>query len=56
MMAVPLPIGEPDAARRLQLIAAETSRRKRKYRPQGGTLFRNVVVQRAFLRLAPTSG
>jgi diacylglycerol O-acyltransferase len=53
MMAVPLPIGEPDDVRRLRRIAAETTKRKRKHRPQGGTLFRNVVVQRAFLRLAP---
>ena len=55
MMIVPLPIGEPDDVRRLRLIAAETTRRKRKYRPQGGTLFRNIRLQRAFLRLAPTS-
>jgi diacylglycerol O-acyltransferase / wax synthase len=53
MMAVPLPVGESDDVRRLRLIAAETAKRKRKHRPQGGTLFRNVVVQRAFLRLAP---
>jgi diacylglycerol O-acyltransferase len=53
MMMVPLPIGEPDEVRRLRLIAAETTRRKRRYRPQGGTLFRSVVLQRAFLRLAP---
>ena len=53
MMVVPLPIGEPDGARRLRLIAAETATRKRKYRPQGGTLFRNVLVQRAALHLAP---
>jgi diacylglycerol O-acyltransferase / wax synthase len=53
MMIVPLPIGEPDDLRRLRLIAAETTKRKRKYRPQGGTLLRNVVAQRAFLRLAP---
>jgi diacylglycerol O-acyltransferase len=53
MMVVPLPIGEPDDVRRLRLIAAETTRRKRRYRPQGGTLFRNVLAQRAFLRLAP---
>jgi len=52
-MAVPLPIGEPDDARRLRLIAAETAERKKKRRPQGGTLFRNVPIQRAFLRLAP---
>ncbi len=52
-MVVPLPIGEPDDARRLRLIAAETAERKKKRRPQGGTLFRNVPIQRAFLRLAP---
>jgi diacylglycerol O-acyltransferase / wax synthase len=38
MMVVPLPIGEPDDVRRLWLIATETTRRKRRYRPQGGTL------------------
>jgi WS/DGAT/MGAT family acyltransferase len=52
-MLVPLPIGEPDDMRRLQLIAAETAQRKMKRRPQGGTLFRNVPIQRAALRLAP---
>jgi len=52
-MVVPLPIGEPGDARRLRLIAAETAERKKKRRPQGGTLFRNVPIQRAFLRLAP---
>jgi len=49
-MVVPLPIGEPDDARRLQLIAAETAERKMKRRPQSGTLFRNVLIQRAGLR------
>jgi len=53
MMVVPLPVGEPDDARRLRLIAAETAERKKKRRPQGGTLFRNIPIQRAFLRLAP---
>jgi diacylglycerol O-acyltransferase / wax synthase len=52
-MAVPLPVGEPDDARRLGLIAAETAERKKKRRPQGGTLFRSVPIQRAFLHLAP---
>jgi diacylglycerol O-acyltransferase len=52
-MVVPLPIGEPDNARRLRLIAAETAQRKKQHRPQGGTLFRNIPIQRAFLRLAP---
>ncbi|HEX6675942.1 MAG TPA: wax ester/triacylglycerol synthase family O-acyltransferase [Actinomycetes bacterium] len=51
-MMVPLPIGEPDEGRRLRLIAADTARRKRTYRPQGGALFRNVPIQRAALRLA----
>jgi WS/DGAT/MGAT family acyltransferase len=51
-MIVPLPVGEPDQARRLQLIAAETGRRKRRRRPQGGTLFRNVLIQRAALHAA----
>ena len=54
MMAVPLPIGEADDARRLRLIAADTAERKKKHRPQGGTLFRNIPIQRASLRLAPS--
>jgi diacylglycerol O-acyltransferase / wax synthase len=53
MMAVPLPVGEPDDAHRLELIAADTAERKKKHRPHGGTLFRNVPIQRAFVRLAP---
>jgi diacylglycerol O-acyltransferase len=52
-MVVPLPVGEPDDVRRLQAIAADTATRKKRRRPQGGTLFRNVPIQRAFLRLAP---
>jgi diacylglycerol O-acyltransferase / wax synthase len=52
-MIVPLPVGEPDDVRRLRLIAAETTLRKRKSRPPGGTLFRNVPIQRVALRLAP---
>ncbi|HYV01240.1 MAG TPA: wax ester/triacylglycerol synthase family O-acyltransferase [Actinomycetota bacterium] len=51
-MVVPLPIGEPDHIQRLQLIAAETAERKKKSRPPGGTLFRNGLIQRAFLRHA----
>jgi diacylglycerol O-acyltransferase / wax synthase len=53
MMVVPMPVGEPDDARRLRLIAADTAERKKKPRPPGGTLFRNGAIQRAFLRLAP---
>jgi diacylglycerol O-acyltransferase / wax synthase len=52
-MIVPVPVGEPDDVRRLELIAAETAERKRKCRPPGGALFRNVLIQRAALRLAP---
>jgi diacylglycerol O-acyltransferase len=51
-MIVPLPIGEPDHVRRLRLIAAETAVRKRRSRPPAGTLFRNGMIQRAFLRHA----
>jgi hypothetical protein len=50
-MLVPLPIGEPKDVRRLELIAAETTLRKTRRRPQGATLFRNVPIQRAALRL-----
>jgi WS/DGAT/MGAT family acyltransferase len=52
-MIVPLPIGEPDHARRLRSIAADTTRRKAKSRPPGSALFRNVLIQRAALRAAP---
>jgi diacylglycerol O-acyltransferase / wax synthase len=50
-MLVPLPIGEPDDPRRLRLIAADTTDRKQRSRPQGGTLFRNPLIQRAVLRV-----
>jgi diacylglycerol O-acyltransferase len=52
VMMVPLPIGEPDDLRRLRWIATETARRKMKSRPPGGTLFRNGLIQRAFIRHA----
>jgi diacylglycerol O-acyltransferase / wax synthase len=52
-MLVPLPIGERDDLRRLELIAAETSERKKKSRPLAGSMFRTVLLQRAFLRLMP---
>src|SRR6266516_4197568 len=51
-MIVPLPVGEPGHARRLQLIAADTAERKKKSRPPGSTFFRNAMIQRAFLRYA----
>jgi diacylglycerol O-acyltransferase / wax synthase len=50
VMIAPLPIGEPDDVQRLRWIAAETTRRKTKSRPPGGTLFRNGLIQRAFIR------
>jgi hypothetical protein len=51
-MVVPLPLGEPDAAARLQLIAAETAARKDKIHPQVGSgIFRFALAQRVFLRL-----
>jgi diacylglycerol O-acyltransferase / wax synthase len=52
-MVVPLPVGEADDARRLELIAAETAERKRQDHPQSGMVFRSIPIQRAFLRLAP---
>lgn len=51
-MIVPLPVGEPDDLRRLEMIAVETAQRKKKSRPSGSTLFPSVFIQRAFLRLA----
>jgi WS/DGAT/MGAT family acyltransferase len=52
-MQVPLPIGERDEVRRLELIAAATAERKKKSRPPAGSVFRSVLLQRAFLRLMP---
>jgi WS/DGAT/MGAT family acyltransferase len=52
-MLVPLPIGERDDVRRLELITDETSERKKKSRPPAGSMFRTVLLQRAFLRLMP---
>ena len=52
VMLVPLPLGEPDPVRRLELIAAETAARKGRARPpMGGGLFGLVAVQRAWYRL-----
>jgi diacylglycerol O-acyltransferase / wax synthase len=53
-MMVPLPLGEPNPARRLALIAAETAARKHKPRPEAGTgIFRFVAAQRLWYRLFP---
>jgi WS/DGAT/MGAT family acyltransferase len=49
-MVVPLPLGEPDPVRRLQVIAAETAARKHRARPQTGSgIFGWPLLQRAFL-------
>jgi hypothetical protein len=51
VMVVPLPLGEPDPVRRLELIAAETAMRKHQARPQVTTgIFGFVAVQRASYR------
>jgi len=53
-MIVPLPLGEPDPVRRLELIAAETAARKNKARPEAGTgIFRFLAGQRLWYRLFP---
>jgi WS/DGAT/MGAT family acyltransferase len=50
-MMVPLPLGEPDPVRCLELIAAETAARKHNDRPQAGTgIFRFIAGQRAWYR------
>jgi diacylglycerol O-acyltransferase / wax synthase len=51
---VPLPLGEPDPERRLELVAAETAARKHKARPEAGSgMFRFVVGQRVWYRRFP---
>jgi diacylglycerol O-acyltransferase / wax synthase len=53
-MMVPLPLGEPDPVRRLQLIAVETAARTHQARPQTGSgIFRFVAGQRAWYRHFP---
>jgi diacylglycerol O-acyltransferase / wax synthase len=50
-MIVPLPVGEPDPVRRLQLIAAESAQRKHEARPRTGSgVFGSLLLRRAFLR------
>jgi diacylglycerol O-acyltransferase / wax synthase len=56
-MMVPLPLGEPDPIRRLELIAAETAARKHKARPEAGSgIFRFVAGQRVWYRHFRGSG
>jgi WS/DGAT/MGAT family acyltransferase len=53
-MMVPLPVGEPDPVARLRLIAAATSARKGKARPEAGSgIFRFVAGQRLWYRFFP---
>lgn len=51
VMVVPLPVGEANPAWRLKRIAELTAERKRRSRPAAGTLLRNGLTQRAFLRV-----
>ena len=53
-MMVQLPLDEPDAARRLDTIAAETAAAKQQARPEAGTgPFRFVLGQRAWYWMFP---
>jgi diacylglycerol O-acyltransferase / wax synthase len=53
-MMVPLPLGEPDPVRRLELIAAETAARKHQTRPEAGSgIFRFIAAQRLWYRHFP---
>ena len=56
-MMVPLPLGESDPVRRLELIASETAARKHKTRPEAGSgIFRFVAGQRVWYRMFRGSG
>ena len=53
-MMVPLPLGEADPVRRLELVAAETAARKHKARPEAGSgIFRFIAGQRVWYRQFP---
>ncbi|HEX5880131.1 MAG TPA: wax ester/triacylglycerol synthase family O-acyltransferase [Actinomycetota bacterium] len=53
-MVVPLPLGEPNPVRRLELIAGETAARKQQARPQSASGILSLpVVQRASYRFQP---
>jgi WS/DGAT/MGAT family acyltransferase len=53
-MMVPLPLGESDPVRRLELIAAETAVRRHEARPEAGSgIFRFVAGQRLWYRMFP---
>lgn len=49
-MAVPVPLGGSVPARRLELIAAETAKRKARTRTNLGTLFRGRIATRLLLK------
>jgi hypothetical protein len=55
VMMVPLPIGEPDDLRRLRWIAGRPPGGRRRV-VRRGTLFRNGLIQRAFVGTQPASG
>ena len=50
-MVADLPVGLADPVERLQAVVADTAVRRRLYRPAGSALFRNGLIQRAFLPL-----
>ncbi|MGY1671259.1 wax ester/triacylglycerol synthase family O-acyltransferase [Geodermatophilus sp. SYSU D00710] len=52
VMAVPLPVGEPDPVRRLELIAADTRARKQRTRSPGLNALPVDFLQRAAWRMA----
>jgi WS/DGAT/MGAT family acyltransferase len=53
-MVVPLPVGEPDPLRRLHLITAQTTERKKKARPPVTSgIFQFTAAQRALCRHLP---
>jgi diacylglycerol O-acyltransferase / wax synthase len=53
-MMIPLPLGEPNPVRRLELITAETAARKHKARPEAGSgIFRFAAGQRMWYRHFP---
>ncbi len=54
MIVVPLPIGEPDPVRLLNVVAAQTEKRKQKAHPQAMStgIFRFAVARRTAVRLS----
>lgn len=50
-MVVGLPVGVVEPVDRLRAVAVDTAARRKVFRPAGGVLFRNGLIQRAFLPL-----